>query len=130
LLLKKFLHSETLSKKTTGSACGLSNQFAKLVVRAGIESPRGAGKHGPAGRRHRTLCFHSLRHSFNSRLANADVGMDTRKIMVGHSSDSMNDRYTHLEVEMQDKALEKLSRALSCSIMSLSVTKAGAGRPL
>jgi integrase len=111
LLLKKFLHSETLSKKTTGSACGLSNQFAKLVVRAGIESPRGAGKHGPAGRRHRTLCFHSLRHSFNSRLANADVGMDTRKIMVGHSSDSMNDRYTHLEVEMQDKALEKLSRA-------------------
>jgi hypothetical protein len=37
--------------------------------------------------------------------------MDTRKIMVGHSSDSMNDRYTHLEVEMQDKALEKLSRA-------------------
>ena len=39
--------------------------------------------------------------------------MDTRKIMVGHSSDSMNDRYTHLEVEMQDKALEKLSRAAS-----------------
>jgi integrase len=111
LLLKKFLHSETLSKKTTGSACGLSNQFAKLVVRAGIESPRGAEKHDPAGRRNRALCFHSLRHSFNSRLANADVGMDTRKIMVGHSSDSMNDRYTHLEVEMQDKALEKLSRA-------------------
>jgi integrase len=101
----------TLCKKTTGSACGLSNQFAKLVVRAGIESPRGAEKHGPAGRRTRTLCFHSLRHSFNSRLANADVGIDTRKVMVGHASNAMNERYTHLEVEMQDKALEKLSRA-------------------
>ena len=68
-------------------------------------------KHGPAGRRTRTLCFHSLRHSFNSRLANADVGIDTRKVMVGHASNAMNERYTHLDVEMQDKALEKLSRA-------------------
>ena len=101
----------TLSTKTTGSACGLSNQFAKLVARAGIEAPRGAEKHGPAGRRTRTLCFHSLRHSFNSRLANADVGIDTRKVMVGHASNAMNERYTHLDVEMQDKALEKLSRA-------------------
>jgi integrase len=101
----------TLSKKTTGSACGLSNQFAKLVAKAGIEAPRGAEKHGPAGRRTRTLCFHSLRHSFNSRLANAEVSIDTRKVMVGHASNAMNERYTHLEVEMQDKALEKLSRA-------------------
>ena len=84
----------TLSKKTTGSACGLSNQFAKLVARAGIEAPRGAEKHGPAGRRTRTLCFHSLRHSFNSRLANADVSIDTRKVMVGHASNVMNERYT------------------------------------
>jgi integrase len=83
----------------------------ELVARAGIESPRGAEKHGPAGRRTRTLCFHSLRHSFNSRLANADVSIDTRKVMVGHASNAMNERYTHLDVDMQDKALEKLSRA-------------------
>jgi hypothetical protein len=31
--------------------------------------------------------------------------------MVGHASNVMNERYTHLDVEMQDKALEKLSRA-------------------
>jgi len=47
----------------------------------------------------------------DSRLANADVSIDTRKVMVGHASNAMNERYTHLDVEMQDKALEKLSRA-------------------
>jgi hypothetical protein len=31
--------------------------------------------------------------------------------MVGHASNAMNERYTHLDVDMQDKALEKLSRA-------------------
>jgi NAD(P)-dependent dehydrogenase (short-subunit alcohol dehydrogenase family) len=28
-----------------------------------------------------------------------------------HANNAMNERYTHLDVDMQDKALEKLSRA-------------------
>jgi len=40
--------------------------------------------------------FHSLRHSFNSVLANAGVPKEIRMKLTGHASPMMNQNYTHL----------------------------------
>ena len=55
--------------KPSGSHGGLSNMFWRLTDKAGIRVPHGAAKTGK-GRQFRALGYHSLRHSFVSRLAN------------------------------------------------------------
>ena len=51
--------------------------------------------------------FHSLRHSFNSALANAGVAEEVRMKLTGHSSKDMNSRYTHLQVEALKTMLKR-----------------------
>ena len=51
--------------------------------------------------------FHSLRHSFNSWLAEADVHSDVRKKLSGHKSDEVHAGYAH-----HDKALDRAVASL------------------
>jgi integrase len=53
---------------------------------------------GKGTRKFTKRSFHSLRHSFNSALANAGVAEEIRMKLTGHASKAMNDRYTHLQV--------------------------------
>ena len=81
----------------TGGKRGLSGKFAEIMARAGI-----AGKitrHTAKGRANSSLSFHSLRHSFNSAMANAGVSQEIRQKLTGHSSAEMNKLYTHHELE-------------------------------
>jgi integrase len=72
---------------------------------AGIDS----GETGGQGkRRFSKLSFHSLRHSFNSALANADVPQDLRMKLTGHSTAAVNTGYTHHELATLKNALGKL----------------------
>lgn len=103
-----------LHGKKPGSAGGLSNAFARLMARAGISVPLGEAKTGK-GRRFRALGFHSLRHSFITRLLNADVLPDVRKKLAGHSSDKVHERYGRLDLSTQERALQKLPRLLPAS---------------
>jgi len=64
------------------------------------------------GHRFRALGFHSLRHFFVSRLANSEVSPDVRKQIVGHSSDEIHRRYTHLHLSLQQKAIAQLPSVL------------------
>jgi integrase len=95
----------------TGSADGLSLRFRQLMMRAGIKVPTGSAKSGK-GRVFRQLSFHSLRHSFCSRLANSEVPMEVRKTMSGHSSDAVHANYSHLEIGLQKSAIAKLTSVL------------------
>jgi integrase len=100
----------TLAGRITGSNganAGLSNEFARLMSRAEVVAPMGREKKG-RGRQMRTKSFHSLRHTFVSRLANADVSADVRKALAGHDSDEAHARYTHLAFTKQIDALAKL----------------------
>jgi integrase len=97
--------------KSSGSHSGLSNIFSRLMKKANIPIPLGAPKEG-RGHRFRALGFHSLRHSFVSRLANSEVNADVRKAIVGHSSDEIHRRYTHLELALQQKAIGRLPSVL------------------
>ncbi|RYD72170.1 MAG: hypothetical protein EOP84_23620, partial [Verrucomicrobiaceae bacterium] len=101
----------TLHGKKSGSAGGLSNAFADLMAQAGVLATLGEEKKGK-GRRFRSKGFHSFRHTLISKLANADIGQDVRKLMVGHNSDKVHERYTHLAIETQERAVKKLASVL------------------
>ena len=97
----------SLHGRSSGSAGGLSNEFAALMKRAGIVAERGSAKQGK-GRVVNSKSFHSLRHFFVSELASHEISADIRKKMAGHSSDSAHARYTHLSIEHQRKAMAKI----------------------
>ncbi len=84
-----------LATKGPGGKHGLSESFKRIVVGAGIDPGVIEGK---GTRKFTQRTFHSLRHSFNSILANAGVSDELRMKLTGHSSKEMNKRYTHLEV--------------------------------
>jgi integrase len=101
----KALIFPTLAGKLTGGAQGLSRQFAVVMKRAGID---GTHKRIGGKRAVSRLSFHSLRHSFNSGLANRGVAQEIRQKLTGHSSAEMNRVYTHHELEPLRAAIAKL----------------------
>ena len=56
------------------------------------------------------LSFHSLRHSFNSILANAGVPQELRMKLTGHSSADMNAIYSHHQLATIRAAIDHLPR--------------------
>jgi integrase len=85
------------AKKTSGKS-GLSMAFVRIMEKANI---RGKVLRKPKGKGRTiySLSFHSLRHSFNSILANAGVAQEIRQKLTGHASAEMNKIYTHHELE-------------------------------
>ena len=111
----------TLHNRTAGGHQGLSNAFAALMTKAGIayvvsDKPKGKGRGFSA------FSFHSLRHTFISRLANAGITADVRKEIAGHSSDEIHRRYTHLDVSTQQRALNSLKPFVTAAIANTTVT--------
>jgi integrase len=93
--------------KTVGSRSGLSQQFRSLMKKAGIVG-QVTEKAGDKGRARSSHSFHSLRHSFNSAMANAGVSQELRQRLTGHASKAINDRYTHTELETLRQAVGKV----------------------
>jgi len=80
------------------------------MQRAGIEDGVARERDGKLGRNVSRLSFHSLRHSFNSAMANANVPLEIRQKLTGHASQDMNKQYTHQELETVRRAVESISR--------------------
>lgn len=97
----------TLAGMRAGGRTGLSSQFNALVEKAGIDGGEEEPE-GEAGYTRRALSFHSLRHSFNSALANAGVSTELRQALAGHSSAAMNENYTHRELSLLRSAVDLL----------------------
>src|ERR1017187_8594824 len=91
---KGFL-SPKLAEMSSGGKQGLSQGFMRILKTAAIDPLTVPGK---GTRKFTKRSFHSLRHSFNSALANAGVAEEIRMKLTGHASKAMNDRYTHLQV--------------------------------
>jgi integrase len=98
-----------LSKLTTGGKTGLSLTFRDLLDKAGITYSTKAAK-GKRGRRVYAVGYHSLRHSFNSDLANLGVSQELRQKLIGHASQAVNDGYTHVELDTLRDAIYRLPR--------------------
>jgi integrase len=97
----------TLAAKSSGGNRGLSRMFQRVMAAAGIYSDRGVEKRGK-GRQFKTLGFHSLRHTFVSELANADIPADVRRQISGHNDEKIHERYTHLDLDTKRRALAHL----------------------
>ena len=95
----------SLAGKSAAGKSGLSSQFKRLMEEAGIHGKL-IKSHGDKGRNRSTLSFHSLRHSFNSAMANAGIPQEMRQRLTGHASKAVNDIYTHTELETLRTAVE------------------------
>jgi len=78
----------SLAGKGTGGKSGLSGRFAAIMEKAGIEGK--ITQHAKGGRALSNLSFHSLRHSFNSGMANAGISQEIRQLLTGHTSAETN----------------------------------------
>ncbi len=88
-----------LSKRVTGT---LSTTFKRIMKSAGVPDKVTL----PGGIEARRS-FHSLRHSFTSWLADADVAADVRQKLTGHKSAGIHANYTHHD-EALDRAIQSL----------------------
>ena len=99
-----------LHGKPGSGKSGLSMAFKRIMAKAGIDAGVIRERIGAAGRSVSALSFHSLRHSFNSALANAGVSQELRQKLTGHASADMNIIYTHHELETIRTAIKTLPR--------------------
>lgn len=56
--------------------------------------------------------FHSLRHTFVSKLANSGKPLTVIRSMVGHTADDMTEYYTHTTLDAQRNAISALSASM------------------
>jgi integrase len=100
----------SLAGKSGAGKSGLSMAFKRIMDKAGVEAGVARVKSGAKGRSFSLRSFHSLRHSFNSALANAGVPGELRRKLTGHASAEMNAIYTHHEIETIRKAVTSIPR--------------------
>ena len=68
----------------------------------------------------RTLRFHDLRHTHNTRLLEAGVMQEVRKALMGHSSgEDVHSTYTHVELPMKRDAIQKLEAWMALQIVKV-----------
>lgn len=96
----------TLSKGGAAGRHGLSNQFSLLMRTAGIDRREIRLGANLVARK----SYHCLRHSFTSALANAGVSPEVRMKLTGHTSASVHQAYSHIELEPLRAAVNGLPR--------------------
>jgi integrase len=95
----------SLAEAETGGAHGLSLQFAAIMRDAGVS----AGKTTSGTRRKQNeRGFHSLRHTFISALAAADIPAELRMKLSGHADLKSHSGYTHTETSQLAEALKRV----------------------
>ena len=80
----------------------VSSRFSALMKKAGV------GKLRTVRKRTVTRSYHSLRHSFASIVANADVPQDVRMALTGSSDAKIASRYVHVSDEKLMEAIAAL----------------------
>lgn len=98
----------SLADKETGGRNGLSEGFKGIMRAAGIAAPPGA------------LSFHSLRHTFNSALANVGISQEVRMALTGHRCVATNHGYTHLDIQVLTSAVCALPGLCGAGHMEVS----------
>ncbi|KAF0247021.1 MAG: phage integrase family [Planctomycetota bacterium] len=67
------------------------------------------------------ICFHTLRHTFASRLAQAGVPLNTIRELLGHGSMDMTLRYAHLSPNNHKSAVDVLAQAQPMQFLPVPV---------
>ena len=96
-----------LVRAQNGRVVSLSNQFAEILVAAGLRTARGHQGRGigrDAKRQGMDVSFHSLRHTAVSLLKDAGIPDSVVMALIGHDTVAMSQRYTHVGNEALTKA--------------------------
>jgi integrase len=99
--------SAGIVKAQHGRVGTLSNQFADLLVSAGLRAPRthqSTGKGRDGRREGMDVSFHSLRHTSASLLKSAGIPDAVVMELIGHESAAVSRRYTHVGKESLARA--------------------------
>ena len=105
------LHPTALGHvERTGKTGRLSNQFADLLISAGL---RTAVKHDQekgrdAARAKHELSFHALRHTATTLMKDGGIPASVVQDFIGHDDEAMSAHYTHTGTEALKKAAEAL----------------------
>ncbi|MDR1031869.1 MAG: site-specific integrase [Holosporales bacterium] len=83
----------------------VSDAFARAVERLGFNE-------GVTDRRQKVV-FHTLRHTYASRLVMSGVDLYTVQRLMGHSTISMTERYSHLAPDHLKKAVSMMEQKYS-----------------
>jgi hypothetical protein len=97
-----------LCKRTPGGRNGLSLTFGRLMDSAGVSRKLIKQAADGAGRTQYVRSFHSLRHSFNTWMADAGVSQEDRMLLTGHTTKEVNDGYTHKGKESMRASISTL----------------------
>ncbi len=94
-------------------AAHFSNAFYDILASCGLVAARNAS-HAAAGqgraskRKASNLSFHCLRHAFVSALKATGAAQSTAKFLTGHTTDSINDHYSHADEKVLADAINAL----------------------
>jgi len=97
-----------LSTRRTGGRNGLSALFKAIMEKSGVDSHLTRKTKDGAARDSSKRSFHSLRHTFTSWLANANVPEEIRMKMTGHTDTRTHQKYTHEDFSILKNAVDKL----------------------
>jgi integrase len=86
-----------------------SAAFRAILASCGLASPKTVRTGATKSSRRQTapLSFHSLRHTFTTRLKSAGVADTIARHIVGHASPAVSRSYTHLDMDTMRAAIEK-----------------------
>ncbi len=97
-----------------GESRVLSNQFYHFLVSAGLVHPRSKKNTGLGhgrGRKTNPLSFHSLRHNATSHLKKAGVPEAIVRDIIGHESELVSRKYTHIDDDSKLAAMRRVHAA-------------------
>ena len=97
-----------LSRVPVSGRNGLNSEFRDIMKTAGIDRKLVRSRDLGHRREVAKKSFHSLRHAANSLMAEAGVSQELRREILGHTSDAMNDIYTHLSDGSLKRAVDAL----------------------
>lgn len=83
---------------------GINKRFLKIMDAAEIDRVPVGGLKNTTYRK----SFHSLRHTFVSKLANAGIDPEIRRKLAGHASVEVHEIYTHHNIERLREAMAKI----------------------
>lgn len=86
----------------------LSNEFADILVKAGMRADLRKNKNAGGRRIGSELSYHSLRHMTISELQRQGASRTSAGAIAGHKSEAMTQIYTHVEEPAKREAISKL----------------------
>jgi len=100
-------NTKTLKRRTIPIVKPLVPWLTYLPMKIGAEGIKSGFQRARKAADMEHVNFHDLRHSTASLLIKKGVSLDVIRKILGHSTTKMTERYAHIEVEQQMKALKK-----------------------